>query len=167
MLNLYPAVTLRTHASFVLPIGGMVPYSAYRHMNRRCMRHPQPAPFTISPDQARLALAGFFRIMDLWQIEPAQARAILGQPPERTFYKWRAAQAGAIPADVIRRIGYVSGIWKALQILYSSEQQADTWVRQPNRAFGGQTPLERMAAGDVTDLAAVRTYLDAARGPWS
>ena len=34
-------------------------------------------------------------------------------------------------------------------------------------SFGGQTPLERMSAGDVTDLATVRQYLDAARGPWS
>jgi len=33
--------------------------------------------------------------------------------------------------------------------------------------WGGQTPLQRMAAGDVTDLAAVRAYADAARAPSS
>jgi hypothetical protein len=27
--------------------------------------------------------------------------------------------------------------------------------------------VQRMRAGDVTDLAAVRAYLDAARAPWS
>ena len=32
--------------------------------------------------------------------------------------------------------------------------------------FGGQTALQRMLAGDVTDLAAVRAYLDAERGGW-
>lgn len=126
-----------------------------------------PAPASFRPDQARPALTGFFRIMALWGADTGQARAILGQPAERTFYKWRSGQVGAVPTDVIRRIGYVSGIWKALQILYSNQEQADGWVRRPNRAFGGQTPLERMAAGDVTDLAAVRAYLDAARGPWS
>lgn len=125
------------------------------------------APPAFTRDQARHALAGFFQIMALWGATTQQMRAILGQPPERTFYKWRASQAGIISTDVIRRIGYVSGIWKALQILYSDPGQADNWVRRPNRAFGGQTPLERMAAGDVTDLAAVRQYLDAARGPWS
>ena len=41
------------------------------------------------------------------------------------------------------------------------------WIKRPNRAFGGQTPLQRMRAGDITDLAAVRLYLDAARAPWS
>ena len=44
---------------------------------------------------------------------------------------------------------------------------ADGWVLRPNRAFAGQTPLARMTAGDVTDLAAVRAYVDAARSPWS
>jgi Protein of unknown function (DUF2384) len=68
---------------------------------------------------------------------------------------------------VVRRIGYVAGIYKALQILYGDTRQADCWVKRPNRQFGGQTPLARMAAGDVTDLAAVRAYLDAARAPWS
>ena len=67
----------------------------------------------------------------------------------------------------MRRIGYVAGIYKALQILYSDPRLADGWLKRPNRAFGEQTPLQRMRAGDVTDLAAVRSYLDAARAPWS
>lgn len=119
------------------------------------------------PQQVRHAMAGFFRIMALWGATSAQARAILGDPAARTFYNWRAGKVGAVPRDVIRRIGYVSGIYKALQILYSDPAQADGWVRRPNAFFGGQTPLERMSAGDVTDLAAVRQYLDAARAPWS
>jgi len=113
------------------------------------------------------AAAGFFRIMELWRADNAQAMVILGRPSPRTFYRWKAGDVAALPHDAIRRIGYVSGIWKALQILYSNPEQADAWVRAPNRFFGGQTPLERMSAGDVTDLAAVRAYLDAARAPWS
>ncbi|MEO8713418.1 MAG: MbcA/ParS/Xre antitoxin family protein [Acetobacteraceae bacterium] len=121
----------------------------------------------VSREQIRDALRGFFRIAELWRVDNGQARAILGFPPERTFYKWKAGDVGAVSLDVVRRIGYVSGIWKALQILYADHAQADAWVRRPNRHFGDQAPLERMAAGDVTDLAAVRQYLDAARGPWS
>jgi len=119
------------------------------------------------PEQARIALQGFFRMMELWGADNAQARAILGVPAERTFFKWKRGEVGAVPPDVIRRIGYVAGIWKALQIVYANPAQADAWVRQPNRAFGGQAPIVRMSAGDVTDLAAVRDYLDAARAPWS
>jgi hypothetical protein len=132
--------------------------------------HAQSLRYNVpSADQAHpgLVLAGFFRIMEVWGIDNDAARAMLGGPPERTFFKWKRGEVGAVPADVIRRVGYVAGIWKALQIIYADPSQADGWVHRSNRAFAGQTPLERMRAGDVTDLAAVRDYLDAARAPWA
>jgi uncharacterized protein (DUF2384 family) len=113
------------------------------------------------------ALRGFFRIMDAWKVGAEDARRLLGSPPERTYYSWRAGKAVRASQDTLRRIGYVAGVYKALQILYSDPHLADAWVNRPNRSFGGQTPLQRMRAGDVTDLAAVRAYLDAARAPWS
>lgn len=113
------------------------------------------------------ALRGAFGILDAWGVGGDDARAILGAPAERTYYAWRKGTAVRVPADTLRRIGYVAGIYKALQLLYSDARLADTWVQRPNRAFGGQTPLQRMRAGDVTDLAAVRGYVDAARAPWS
>ena len=120
-----------------------------------------------APDRQRAAMVGFFRIMELWGASNGDMRRILGSPPERTFYEWKSGRVRRMPDDTLRRIGYVAGIYKALQILYADPAQADGWVRRPNRHFGGQTPLERMAAGDVTDLAAVRAYVDAARAPWS
>ena len=118
-------------------------------------------------DRQRAAMVGFFRILELWGASNAEMRRVLGSPSERTFYEWKSARVRRMPDDTLRRIGYVAGIYKALQILYADPAQADAWVRRPNRYFGGQMPLERMAAGDVTDLAAVRAYLDAARAPWS
>jgi len=113
------------------------------------------------------ALEGCFRILALWGVGNAEACRILGSPAARTFFAWKAGRARRLPEDVLRRIGYVAGIYKALQILYADPLQADGWVQRPNRHFGDQTPLARMAAGDVTDLAAVRAYVDAARAPWS
>ena len=113
------------------------------------------------------ALRGFFHIMDAWHVGAEDARALLGTPAQRTYYVWRSGKAMRVPMDTLRRIGYVAGIYKALQILYSNPHLADTWVQRPNAAFGGQSPIERMRAGDVTDLASVRAYVDAARAPWS
>lgn len=114
-----------------------------------------------------LALEGFFKIMSLWNVGNEEARIILGSPAVRTFFAWKKTPPAKLPEDTLRRIGYVAGIWKALQIVYSDPKLADTWISRPNDFFGGQTPLRRMAAGDVTDLAAVRAYVDAARAPWS
>lgn len=113
------------------------------------------------------ALKGYFGIMDLWNASNAEARAILGAPSVSTFFAWKRGEAARPPEDTLRRIGYVAGIFKALQILYSDNGLADRWIRSPNTAFGGQAPFDRMAAGDITDLAAVRAYLDSARAPWS
>lgn len=113
------------------------------------------------------ALRGFFQIMEAWGVGAEDARILLGSPAERTYYAWRGGKAVRVPMDTLRRIGYVAGIYKALQILYSDPRLADGWIKRSNRAFGGQAPLERMRAGDVTDLATVRGYLDAARAPWS
>lgn len=113
------------------------------------------------------ALRGFFLIMDAWGIGAEDARTLLGSPAERTYYAWRKGNVVRVPSDTLRRIGYIAGIYKALQILYSDARLADGWIRCRNKSFGDQTPLERMRGGDVVDLAAVRNYLDAARAPWS
>jgi Antitoxin Xre/MbcA/ParS C-terminal toxin-binding domain/Antitoxin Xre-like helix-turn-helix domain len=125
------------------------------------LRSPAPAV------DSTAALRGFFAIAEAWGLSAEDARALLGAPAERTFYAWRSGKAVRVPMDTLRRIGYVAGIYKALELLYSDPHLADDWIRRPNRAFGGQAPLQRMRAGDVTDLAVVRAYLDAARAPWS
>jgi hypothetical protein len=124
----------------------------------------RPTPPAVDP---AAALRGFFAITQAWKLNAEDARALLGAPAERTFYAWRAGNAVRVPMDTLRRIGYVAGIYKALELLYADPHLADDWIKRPNRAFGGNTPLQRMRAGDVTDLAAVRNYLDAARAPWS
>ena len=128
---------------------------------------PRAAAERMPRDRQRHALEGFFGMMERWGVDNERARRILGAPAERTFFEWKKGKAVRVSEDTLRRIGYVAGIWKALQIVYSDAKLADRWIKQPNAYFGGQAPLERMAAGDVTDLAAVRGYLDAARAPWS
>jgi Protein of unknown function (DUF2384) len=120
-----------------------------------------------APDREAVALRAFFRLAEVWRLNMEQARLLLGRPSRATMYNWKAGKARTIPYDTLRRISYLLGIYKALQILYRDQQLADSWVGRPNAAFGGQSALERMLAGDVTDLAAVRAHLDAARGGWT
>jgi len=112
------------------------------------------------------ALRSFFRLAEAWQLRVAEQRRLLGDPPESTFYKWKREQDGVPGRDVIERISYLLGIFKALQILFPDPAQADAWLRKPNQAalFGGQSALERMLSGNVADLFVVRQYLDAQRG---
>jgi hypothetical protein len=56
------------------------------------------------------------------------------------------------------------GIHKALRLLFTENARAYEWVKKPNKAFGGETALDVMLRGYLTDLFRVRHYLDAARG---
>jgi Protein of unknown function (DUF2384) len=129
------------------------------------MRRIEPAAAGAQTDLA--ALRAFFRLVELWGLTMDQARLLLGRPSRATLYNWKAGKVRTVPHDTLRRISYLLGIYKALQILYRDPQLADSWVKRSNAAFGGQSALERMLAGDVADLAAVRAHLDAARGGWT
>jgi hypothetical protein len=127
------------------------------------MRQPEIA----AADRDEVALRAFFRLVELWGLSMEQTRVLLGRPSRATLYNWKAGRVRGLPHDVLRRISYLLGIYKALQILYQDPRLADAWPRRPNAAFGGQSAIERMLAGDVTDIAAVRAHLDAARGAWT
>jgi Protein of unknown function (DUF2384) len=117
-----------------------------------------------TPAKVAIALRAFFKLADAWQLSTDEARKLLGEPGRATFFQWKAGRLGRMSKDVVRRISWLLGIWKALQILFPQVERADAWIRRPNAAFGGQSALQRMLAGDVTDLAEVRAVLDAARG---
>ena len=126
---------------------------------------PPPSPtlaFT-SAETAALVRAGI-RLFEQWRLSDAQARRLLGDPSARTYARWKRGEAARVPADTARRLSYLMGIHKALRYLFKEPERAHAWVRKENTAFGGQSALERMLAGDVVDLAAVRGYLDAERG---
>jgi uncharacterized protein (DUF2384 family) len=116
------------------------------------------------------ALRTFFRIADAWQLDTAEQMRLLGLSSRSTYFKWKKDPAATVLSrDALERISYLFGIYKALQILFPRPEQADAWLRKPNRAplFGDRSALQRMLSGNVADLYVVRQYLDAQRGGWA
>ena len=125
----------------------------------------------VSPAQMSAAgLRAFGRIAQAWELSVDEQLALLGEPPRSTFFAWRKQpDKAALPRDTLERLSNILGIYKSLQILLP-ESAADAWPRQPNAAplFGGGSALQRMLAGNVSDLNLVRRYLDGVRGGgWS
>jgi hypothetical protein len=69
-------------------------------------------------------------------------------------------KTGSGSADQLERISYVLGIFDGLHRVLGDTAVADAWVNQPNRDFGGHTPLALMLNGTVADLVFVRDYVD-------
>jgi hypothetical protein len=112
------------------------------------------------------ALRGFFNIAKQWALSEAEQMAILGLKSRSTLHSWKAGNVSKISRDTLERISYVFGIFKSINILLPIPERANAWMRKPNKAplFNGQTALDRMTSGNVSDLYVVRQYLDAQRG---
>jgi hypothetical protein len=132
------------------------------------------APSPRAPTSTQLNAAGiraFTRIAALWGLSVEEQLLLLGEPARSTFFAWRKdPERAVLSKDTLERISNILGVYKALQILFPDPSVADAWVRKPNAAplFSGRSALDRMLAGNVSDLNAVRRYLDAVRGGgWS
>jgi hypothetical protein len=131
----------------------------------------QPSPpvdLTSRAERERLspsALRAFFNIVARWGIRDEDARVLLGGLSNGPYYKWRKEPDRTLDTDMLTRVSYLVGIFKALNILYG-EALADEWVRLPNAnpIFGGRTPLAYMMAGGLPAMQMVRRLLDARRG---
>ena len=133
--------------------------------------HPEPAAPVSAERMAAAGLRAFAGIAQAWGLSVDEQLALLGQPPRSTFFAWRKQpDKAALPRDTLERLSNLLGIYKSLQILLPDAAAADAWVRRPNSAplFGGRSALDRMLAGNVSDLNLVRRYLDGVRGGgWS
>jgi len=138
-----------------------------------------PAALDISPGRRRdpkvrrqmsePAMRAFFRIAEAWQLSNEEQRALLGWPPESTFFKYKAGQVTTLPFDMLMRISLLLGIYKDLHILYPEAELAERWVKLPNSnpLFGGAPALRLMTESGMDGLYQVRRLLDARRGGWN
>lgn len=112
-----------------------------------------------------VAIEAFFNIAEIWKLTTAQCQNLLGLSQNSScYFKWKKEKSGILSVDQLDRISYIVGIYKALRIIFSDENQANAWISKPNKAFGGRSALEIMLQGKITDIARVRGYLDAQRG---
>ena len=111
-------------------------------------------------------LRAFFNLTAHWRLKDRESRILLGEPAARTYDRWKSDQfaPSRISRDTRERLSVLMGIHRNLRSLFPDPSRGYRWLRKPNRAFGGESALNRMLAGSAVDLAAVRTYLDAELG---
>lgn len=128
-----------------------------------------PAYDLASVAAAAAGLRTFFNIAQAWGLSNEEQQRLLGCG-RTTFFDWKAGRIRrGLDGATLERLSHLFGIYAALQILLPLPERANAWIRRANSAplFGGGTALERMLGGQVSDLYAVRQYLDAQRGGWA
>ena len=114
---------------------------------------------------SRSAVAAFFKIAQAWQLRDESARQLLGGISNGAFYELKRGHNKTLDQDRLTRVSLIVGIFKALNVLYSSKL-ADAWMSLPNSnpMFEGETPLIYLIKGGVPALLRVRQLLDSRRG---
>lgn len=131
------------------------------------IRWDGPADLSDRDTQEKLspaAIRAFFSLASHWKLRDEDARALLGGISNGSFYQLKRAPK-TLDQDKLTRISLLVGIFKALNILYSTKL-ADAWIQRPNTnpIFGGESPLAGMLKGGVPTMIRVRQLLDARRG---
>jgi hypothetical protein len=110
-------------------------------------------------------MKAFVRLAERWRLHRTAWPALLARS-QRAIDGWKSDiesdRDTKLDADVAERISHLVAIYDGLHRLFGNSEYADSWVHQPNRAFGGQKPIDRLLTGMFTDLYDVRIYVDRA-----
>lgn len=128
----------------------------------------KPADLSSKAVQKRLspsAVRAFLKIRALWELRDEDARHVLGGISNGAFYELKRKARSSLDQDRLTRISVLTGIFKALNILYS-KKLADRWIQLPNEnpMFEGETPLTYIVKGGLPAMLRVRQLLDSRRG---
>jgi uncharacterized protein (DUF2384 family) len=110
-----------------------------------------------------IELEAFFGMAERWNLSTDEQILLLGSPGRSTFFKWKK-EGGNLPADTLERLSHLLGIWKSLRILFTVDDQAEEWIRRPNRYFDDASALDVLLEGTMMSIYKVRRFLDAQRG---
>ena len=129
-----------------------------------------PAPVATGPQFSAPEIQAMQRaVLQLgqrWELTDDQLAVLLGDISVRTLQRWKQGQYGRPGVDACARMSNLLGIHKALRLLFREATRGYGWIRRANTVFGGQSALDVMLGGQLTDLMRVRRYLDTVRAPW-
>jgi uncharacterized protein (DUF2384 family) len=120
----------------------------------------------ITDEEAGALARTTVNLFKVWNLADAEACTLLGGMSPRTWARWKEGVAGRIDRDLRMRMAHLMGIHKGLRYVFKEPARAYAWIRKPNAAFGGQSALDLMLRGEMSDLSAMREWIDAERGAW-
>ncbi|MGA2696488.1 MAG: antitoxin Xre-like helix-turn-helix domain-containing protein [Terriglobales bacterium] len=111
------------------------------------------------------AIAAFFKIAELWDLDNDTAMSLLGGVSHGRYYALKRTHKGVLTQDELTRVSLLIGIFKSLNILFS-HKLANQWVSRPNSnsLFHNEPPRILMTLGGVPGMLTVRRLLDGRRG---
>jgi uncharacterized protein (DUF2384 family) len=111
------------------------------------------------------AIEAFFKIVENWNLRNEDAMALLGGISNGRYYQLKRSRKGILTQDELTRVSFLIGIFKALNILFSSKL-ANQWISRSNSnpMFRDASPLSILIQGGLPAMMGIRRLLDGRRG---
>ncbi len=106
------------------------------------------------------------QLLATWHLEPESACILLGFGPSRLIYVNDVLQGYETLAgrDAKDRIAHLFQIRKLLSALFRDETVENEWLREPQNALKGKTPMDLLLEGSMENLLLVREYVELVTG---
>lgn len=127
---------------------------------------PAASGAAITDAEAGALARATVNLFKAWGLSDAEACTLLGGLSPRTWARWKDGGFGRIDRDLRMRMAHLMGIHKGPRYLFKEPARGYQWIRKPNAAFDGRSALDMMLRGEMSDLAAMRDWIDAERGAW-
>lgn len=124
--------------------------------------------FSDEGDRKRLspaAVKAFLRVADRWELNNAQASALLGVSAST----WDRIKGGKwdqpLSQDQLTRVSAIVGVLKGLRLLFADDMSI-RWPKLPNRGpiFRRRAPIDAMIEDGIPTMLETRRLIDAVRG---
>lgn len=126
---------------------------------------PQAIVALNDPQRIGTVVKALVRVSEAWALTNAEAAALFDVPTATWSRMKSGTFKGNLDQDKMMRASLLIGIFKGLRLLFNGPLEKG-WPKQPNSgpSFGGEAPVDKMIAGGIPAMMAVRRHIDALRG---
>lgn len=113
----------------------------------------------ISEVEADAGARAIVKLFDLWELDDAEACALLGGISIKRWERWKQGRAGRIDRECAIRLSLLLGVHVGSKAMFSNPALVRAWIRASRPDLGGEAPLSVMMSRSVTGLERVRHLL--------
>ena len=116
----------------------------------------------ITDAQAMALARATVNLFRRWQLDDAEARAILGGMAKPVWARWKDGgidAPGRISDELRDRMALLMCIQRAVRTIFADRKYGYAWIRKPIKALEGKSVLDNMMKGNVKSLVEMGDWL--------
>ena len=135
-----------------------------RHQSRVAVDNFGSAPVEpeITDVQAMALARTIVSLFQRWQLDNAEACAILGGMAKPVWARWKKGRIGSpglIDGKLRDRMALLMCIHWAVRTLFVDPEHGYAWIRNPIKSLNDESVLDYLVKGDVASIVKIRDWL--------